>query len=180
MKKLNHLHLLFILLVFHGCHTNSNKKAAQNFYTSQDYYSVPKYDVHIHIFTKSPFFPENCKKENYRLLSVNVNAPDLPAIEEQQDMAIYQLKKFPGEFNYATTFSVDDWNDLGWENRVLSYLKSSFEKGAVAVKVWKNIGMTLKDKDGKFVMIDNARFDIIIDFIAINKITLSGDLGDRR
>src|SRR3954466_7389308 len=105
MKKLNHLQLLFIFLIFQGCQTKNSEKSAQKFYTSEDYYSVPKYDVHIHIFTKSPFFPESCKKDNYRLLSVNVNAPDLPSVEEQQEMALYQTKKFPGEFNYATTFS---------------------------------------------------------------------------
>ena len=178
MKKLNHLHWLLILLLLPGCHNNNNQQAEQKFYTSGDYYSVPKYDVHIHIFTKSPYFPESCKKDNYRLLSVNVNAPDLPPVKEQQEMALYQAKKFPGEFNYATTFSVDDWNDLGWETRVLNYLKNSFDSGAVAVKVWKNIGMTLRDKDGKFVMIDNPRFDKIIDFIAKNKITLIGHLGE--
>jgi hypothetical protein len=181
MKKLNHLHLLVIWLMF-GCQSNNtssnDQSTEQKFYTLQDYYSVPKYDVHIHIFTKSPFFPESCKKDNYRLLSVNVNAPDLPAVEEQQEMALHQVKNFPGLFNYATTFTVDDWNNLGWENRVLGYLKNSFDSGAIAVKVWKNIGMTLRDKDGKFVMIDNPRFDKIIDFIAKNKITLIGHLGE--
>ena len=88
MKKIIYLHLLLTLLAFsYGCKTTNSKNAAGQFYTLQDYYSVPKYDVHIHIFTKSPFFPESCKKENYRLLSVNVNAPDLPSVEEQQEMA---------------------------------------------------------------------------------------------
>ena len=178
MKKLNHLHLLLILATFFACHSNNNQPAEQQFYTIEDYYSVPKYDVHIHIFTRSPFFTESCKKENYNLLSLNVNAPGEPPIEEQQSMGITQKKNFPGLFNYATTFTVDDWNEPGWEKRVLGYLKNSFDSGAVAVKVWKNIGMTLKDKQGKFVMIDNPRFDTVIDFIAKNKITLVGHLGE--
>jgi len=33
------------------------------------------------------------------------------------------------------------------------------------VKIYKVIGMSLKDKNGKLVMIDDARFDPIIDFI---------------
>jgi predicted TIM-barrel fold metal-dependent hydrolase len=180
MKKLNHL--LVLLVAFYGCQSNSQNKsqevAVEEFYTGQDYFSVPKYDVHIHIFTKSPFFTESYKKENYRLLSVNVNAPDTPPIEEQQEMAVHQHKNYPGDFNYATTFSVDNWNSPQWEANVINYLKNSFDKGAVAVKIWKNIGMTLKDKQGKFVMIDNPRFDTIINFIAKNKIPVLGHLGE--
>ena len=184
MKNLNYL--LILLVAFYGCqsnsqdnnHSNSQAAAVEEFYTAQDYFSVPKYDVHIHIFSKSPFFTESYKKENYRLLSVNVNAPDAPPIEEQQEMAVYQHKNFPRDFNYATTFSVDDFNSPQWEANVINYLKSSFDKGAVAVKIWKNIGMTLKDKQGKFVMIDNPRFDTVIAFIAKNKIPVLGHLGE--
>ena len=35
----------------------------------------------------------------------------------------------------------------------------AFADGAVAVKVWKEIGMVLKDPDGHWVMIDDPRFD---------------------
>ncbi|HUQ65444.1 MAG TPA: amidohydrolase family protein [Flavitalea sp.] len=139
---------------------------------------MPKYDVHIHIFTKSPYFIENSIKDNYRLLSINVDAPDTPPIQEQQDMDVFQHQKYGEEFNYATTFSVDEWNSSKWETNALSYLKSSFENGCIAVKIWKNIGMTLKDKDGKFVMVDNPRLDTVINFISKNKIPVIGHLGE--
>jgi len=38
--------------------------------------------------------------------------------------------------------------------------------------------MSLKDKNGKLVMIDDARFDPIIDFIVKNNIPLVGHLGE--
>ncbi len=50
--------------------------------------------------------------------------------------------------------------------------------GAIGVKVWKNIGMVERDKDGNFIMIDNARFDPVIDFIRKSGKTLCGHLGE--
>jgi predicted TIM-barrel fold metal-dependent hydrolase len=82
------------------------------------------------------------------------------------------------QYNFATTFSVDGWNSPQWETMAISNLKNSFGKGAVAVKIWKNIGMTLRDKDGKFVMVDNPRLDTVIDFISKNKLPVIGHLGE--
>ena len=42
------------------------------------------------------------------------------------------------------------------------------------VKIYKVIGMSLKDKNGKLVMIDDARFDPIIDFIVKKQYPFSG------
>ncbi len=52
--------------------------------------------------------------------------------------------------------------------------KKVLAEGAIAVKVWKNIDMELKDKNGKFVMIDDPRFDTIFNFLVKNKIPLIG------
>ena len=40
-------------------------------------------------------------------------------------------------------------------------LDRDFRDGAVAVKIWKNIGMELKDKDGHYVLADNPAFEPI-------------------
>ena len=53
-----------------------------------------------------------------------------------------------------------------------------FPKGAIAVKVWKNIGMELKDRDNNFVMIDHPKFDPVFDFLVKNNIPLIGHLGE--
>lgn len=183
MKRI--IYLASLLLLMQACQDNESSKEEVSkktddvqYYTENDYPNVRKYDVHIHIFTKAPYFVENAEKENYRLLSVNVDAPDAPPIRKQQEMDVAQTKKFPGEFNYATTFSVDDWNSAAWEKNAIAYLENSFEQGAIAVKIWKNIGMTLKDRNGKFVMVDNPRFDTVINFIAKNNVPIIGHLGE--
>ena len=62
--------------------------------------------------------------------------------------------------------------------RQLPALKDSFSKGAIAVKVWKNIGMELKDNDNNFVMIDHPKFEPVFDFLVKNNIPLIGHLGE--
>lgn len=158
----------------------ANKQSVSQFYSMKDYYAVEKYDVHFHAFTYDTSFIEKSKENNFRLLSINGDAPGhgLPTLEEQQEISVYHLKKFPGWFAYATAFKAGSFNKDDWQEKTLAHLDESFKKGAIAVKVWKNIGMDLKDKDGKFVMIDDPRFDTIWRFLIRNNITLIGHIGE--
>src|SRR3954452_17272778 len=173
--------LLTLLVLFSNCSsTKSNvpdEKAA--FYATSDFTSVKKYDVHVHVDTDQPAFLQQAIADNFQLITINwddVNDP--PPMEEQQKIALQQIKTFPGRINYATTFSIRNFNDSNWQQRTISYLKNSFEKGAIAVKIYKVIGMSLRDKDGKLVMIDDPRFDPVIDFIVKNNMPVVGHLGE--
>lgn len=194
MKNVRNLYILclFTLLVlFQNCtekkknvSDNSTSQTAGNgtgasYYTEADFPSVKKFNSHVHISNFDSTFIKQARADNFRLLTVNVNSPSKP-VEEQQHVALQLVKTFPGEIFYATAFSVKNFNSPGWQQQTLDYLKSSFRNGAIAVKVWKNIGMELKDSKGKFVMINNPAFDTIINFIEKNNITLIGHLGEPR
>src|SRR5690606_34599815 len=98
--------------------------------------------------------------------------------EEQEDFSVSLLERFPGAIAFATAFSLENYNAPEWEEETIAFLQNSFSRGAIAVKVWKNIGMELKDEEGHLVMIDNPRFDPILDFIKEQNITLIGHLGE--
>jgi hypothetical protein len=117
-------------------------------------------------------------EDHFRLLTINVDVPALAPVEEQQKIALYQVKAFPDRIAYATSFTVRNWNDEDWQEKSIAYLKHSFANGAVAIKIWKNIGMELKDKNGKLVMIDNPRFDPLFDYLEKNNIPVIGHLGE--
>ena len=87
--------------------------------------------------------------------------------KNNKKVAIELSKAFPGIVNYACTFSLKNFNDDTWIEETLSVLKASIFKGAIAVKVWKNIGMELKDRDNNFVMIDHPKFGAVFDFLGI-------------
>ena len=60
----------------------------------------------------------------------------------------------------------------------LDDLKQSFKSGAVAVNVWKNIGMTLRDQNNAFILIDNDLFDPIFDYLEKKGMPLLGHIGE--
>ena len=169
----------FIAILFGHCSGPGRQKAEADFYTDSDYYQVKKADVHVHINTAQTYFITFSEKENFRLIDLNVDAPGYPSIEQQRSFLIRHIRAFPDELSFCTTFRTDNgFGDSGWQRKTIAYLQSSFDSGAIGVKVWKNIGMTLRDKSGKFVMIDDPRFDPIIDFIAKSEKTLVGHLGE--
>lgn len=183
--KFKHLYLIVLCVFLQNCaqtkKTSSGEKSSKSrFYTADDFKTVEKYDTHVHLNVEDTTFIKQAKEDNFRLLTINVNTIDYPPIEDQRSIALRLIKACPGRLAYATTFTVKNWGSDEWQPQTLAYLKESFEKGAIAVKVWKNIGMELRDKDGKFVMIDDTRFDPILDFIEKNHITLIGHLGEPR
>jgi len=175
---------VFCIFLQNCTQTKSNsateKEAKSGFYTLEDFENVEKYDAHVHLNIYDSTFIQQAQKDNFRLLTVNVNTAYYPTVGEQQKVALRLVETYPDRLAYATAFNLNDWGTDKWQPQTLAYLEDSFKKGAIAVKIWKNIGMELKDKNGKFVMIDDSRFEPILNFIEKNNITLLGHLGEPR
>lgn len=179
-----------VLLILILCFLLTFKAQAQNirassssrseFYTKEDFKNVEKYDTHVHLNIYDTTFINQAKRDKLRLLTVNVNPAYYPSVEDQEKVALQLVKDFPDRVSYATTFTVDNWGTKEWLPETLAYLENSFKQGAIAVKIWKNIGMGLKDKNGKFVMIDDSRFEPVLKMIEKNNITLLGHIGEPR
>jgi predicted TIM-barrel fold metal-dependent hydrolase len=50
-------------------------------------------------------------------------------------------------------------------DQVKRWLDASFEKGAVMVKIWKEVGMEIRDREGRFILPDDPLFDPIYAFL---------------
>ncbi|MCE6988546.1 amidohydrolase family protein [Dyadobacter sp. CY323] len=189
MKTLsNQLAFTIVLLAFlNGCNQEKKNDTGQEQtapvsdtakYTMEDFGSVAKINTHIHFKTFDTTFIVQARKDNFKLVTVNVNSSYSPSIEEQQELAVNLVKLYPKDLAYATTISVEDFDEPEWEQKTIAYLKKSFENGAIAVKIWKNVGMELKDKNGKYVMIDDPKFDSVLDFMEQNNVTFLGHIGE--
>ncbi len=173
-------------LLLQNCDTTAKKATSDeteavpklDFYTAADFNTVEKYDTHVHINVVDSTFIDQAKKDNLRLLTVNVNSGR--PVEEQRSVALKLVKEFPDRLHFATAFNLNNWGTEKWLPQTIAYLKESFDQGAIAVKIWKNIGMELKDANGKWVMIDDERFDSVLNFIEKNNITVLGHLGEPR
>jgi hypothetical protein len=170
---------LVCIFLFENCNSNKvsdNGESESTYYTIEDFKSISKIDAHVHIRTGDSAFAILAKEHNFRLLTLNTDED--PGIEIQNEFAIQQVQAFPEVVFYATTISVTDWGSDSWEKETIAYLKNSFSRGAVAVKLYKNIGMELKDKYGNLIMVSDSTFDPIINFIVKEHIPLIGHFGE--
>lgn len=177
------IYLVIIILLGFTFSCNSgqsdkNERSQTSYYSMEDYDLVKKIDAHVHIRTADPAFMEQAREDNFRLLTVVVDED--PGIDLQQEHAILAVKNFPDVVAFATTIAVDHWSSDQWEAETLANLENSLAEGAIGVKIYKNIGMELRDEQGDFVMIDHPRFAPIFEFLSDRKIPVLGHLGEPR
>lgn len=128
-------------------------------YSEADFAHVAKFDAHVHANVSDPRFLEVARRDGFELLSINVDYPDFPALQTQATVAHEMRAKDSERFHFATTFSMQGFGTPDWTARTNRALDDAFARGAVAVKVWKNIGMVATDAQGKRVFLDDPRFD---------------------
>lgn len=142
------------------------------------YYGQKKIDAHIHHNVNRTAILDEATAEGFRLLTINTDIDDFISTNEQRKVAIQCGKKKPGFLNFIATFSLEGWGTPDWQEKALHQIKTGWEKGAVAVKIWKNIGMELRDINGNFVMADHPVFDPIYEFLVTHEIPLAAHLGE--
>lgn len=177
------LGLLYIFaagLAYEPHPSSGNGTNPARYYSPEDFNSVNKFDIHIHINTEQEHFIKQAIEDNFRFLDIVDDRPFGLPMAEQQKLAIHHLKNYPQQMAFATTFSVNQWDRKDWVDSTIAHLKHSFAKGASAVKIWKNIGMDLRDANGDFVMVDHPRIDSVLNFLAENHIPLLGHNGEPR
>ncbi len=141
---------------------------------------IQKIDAHVHINTKKPGIIKLAQTEGFKLFTLVTQSSDLKRIESQRQFARFQQEKYVNVLGWATTFYMGNWSGPDWESETIKQLAKDFKNGAVAVKVWKDIGMTFRDERGHFIMIDHPALGPVFDFIAGQKIPLVAHCGEPR
>ncbi len=142
------------------------------------YRDIPKIDGHLHLNTQRPAMMKEAADEGFSLLTINTEVPFFPDIDDQQKFAVDRDAPHNDKIDFITTFSTENWGETGWQDEAISQIETGLNRGAVGVKTWKNIGMELKDNEGKFVMADHPSFDPIYSFLEKNGIPLLAHLGE--
>jgi predicted TIM-barrel fold metal-dependent hydrolase len=132
--------------------------AGDEYYSRDDFAQVEKIDAHVHIHGRGDGFMAQAIRDHMRILTINVDYPDFPSLPAQQHDAVSLKSRYPGRVAFAAAFSVENFNQPDWAKGALKQVNGALKEGAVGVKVWKNIGMSLRDPDGRYVMLDDPRF----------------------
>lgn len=147
-------------------------------YTAADFERVRKFDAHVHANVDDDAFLEIARRDGFELLSINVDYPDFPALERQAEVAEALRGRDPERFHFATTFSMAGFGEPNWAERIIAGIDAALERGAIAVKVWKNIGMVARDARGERVFLDDARFDDVMRHIEARGVPLIAHQGE--
>jgi predicted TIM-barrel fold metal-dependent hydrolase len=147
------------LLVGIALATSTAAAAAPDSYSEADFVRIPKFDVHVHDNVARDALLDIARKDNFELLSINVDYPDFPPLALQARAAMLHSSEDSRHFHFATAFSMKGFGEPGWTERTNAAIDAAVANGAVAVKVWKNIGMVIKDEHGKHIFLDDPRFD---------------------
>ncbi|MBW4330669.1 amidohydrolase [Stakelama sp. CBK3Z-3] len=153
---------------------------AQDRYSEADFAKVAKFDAHVHYNYDSPAFLRIARDDGFELLTINVDYPDFPPLDTQARIAEKYHRLDPEHLRYSTTFSMKGFGTPGWTKRIEATLDRAFANGAIAVKVWKNIGMVETDPQGKRVFLDDPRFDPVMAHIKKAGVPLIAHQGEPR
>lgn len=178
MKKITLLILTTLFFCTVGMLLLNSCQKSVEYYSNSDFDSVKKIDVHLHINTDDARYLEFAAQHNFRILSPNVDA-GVP-IEKQLGIAAVHRKNHPDKFAFLGAFYVDSFGTAGFVDGVIQQIDKSLEQGASGAKIWKNVGMTLKNSNDEFVMVDDPAFDPIFQYLIDNEITLMGHIGEPR
>jgi len=162
-----------VLLAIGAC-----AQAAPPNYSMDDFPKVRKLDAHVHGNVVSPALIEQARADNFELMSINVDYPDFPALADQRAAALAQLKMDPARFHWATTFSMQGFGEPGWADKVGAGLASDAKQGAKAVKIWKNVGMSERNKAGQLIRIDDPALSPVADKVQALGLTFIAHQGE--
>jgi len=142
---------------------------------------LDRIDAHAHLFNTSPAIYRMLDRLNLRIVNICVVDKYDPGFEEaepQHETARQVFSGTNGRAAWCSTFDPQDWESPGFAARAIASLDKTFEDGAIAVKIYKSIGMELKSKSGEYLMPDNAVFDPIYEALIARDKTLYAHLAE--
>jgi len=137
-------------------------------------------DTHTHVFHPSPLFNQMMQRLNLHIIDILVvdDHEKHSALSEERVRATSVIQQNPERMQLCTTFDPYKFNTPGFTENAIHGIDADFAEGAIAVKVWKNVGMEVKNSEGKYVLPDDPAFEPIYSDIAAHNKTLVAHLAD--
>ncbi len=143
--------------------------------TLRAFAAIHPIDVHVHVFKTDPAFQKMLERLNLKLMDILVmddTNPHRKQLQQQIDDARALVQASRGHVVLCTTFDPYQFGSTSFSADAIKQIDRDFAQGAVAVKIWKNIGMEIKDSSGQYVMADDPKFEPIYKDIASHGKTL--------
>jgi predicted TIM-barrel fold metal-dependent hydrolase len=146
----------------------------------QAFAAMEPIDTHVHAFQTDPAFADLMAHLQLHVLDICV--ADTHGIYSKLATELARAKDFVaasrGHARLCVTFDPFTFQQKDFAQNTVKQLHQQFAEGAVAVKIWKNIGMELKSADGQYVMPDDPAFEPIYREIAAENKTLVAHIAE--
>jgi predicted TIM-barrel fold metal-dependent hydrolase len=173
--------LILVASVLLSGSSNGTKSALPPAADLASFSALAPFDAHVHLYKDDPAFGALFKHLNLRVLNILViddRDPFGKALEPQRSDAIKVRHVTDGRALFCTTFSPYGFEDPGFAQRTIRQLDADFAEGAIAVKIYKVMGMEMKSKAGKYVMPDDPAFEPIYQSIAAHNRTVVAHIAE--
>lgn len=185
---------LILIFVMAGCHKQPQPKTdtsaaattapVSGSFTPQElpqFAALGAIDTHTHVYRSTPKFYAMLKKLNLHILDMTLKGGTLPQftdLPKEKAEAWQVVHGSDGYVAFCSTFDPYRFSQPDFAPTAIRNINQDFKKGAVAVKIWKNVGMEIKDAKGKYIMPDNPVFEPIFKDIESHHKTLIAHLAD--
>jgi len=160
---------------------SAQPEQARNQQALKSFAALNPIDVHVHVFKTDAAFQALLERLHLTLVNILVVDDTLTyrkQLQPQVDDALALVRSSRGHVALCTTFDPYKFNDSSFSTEAVKQLDENFRQGAIAVKIWKNMGMEIKDSNGKFIMPDDPKFEPIYKDIAKRGKTLMSHVAE--
>lgn len=140
-----------------------------------------KIDVHTHYFAPRGYLVPLLERWHARavILNYTMGEPDSVVRRRWADVVALQ-RSAPDRFWMATTFDPTVIDRPDFAQRTIAQLQGDFAQGAVMLKIWKDLGLEVRDRTRRFVQIDDPRLQPIWDYLSSHHIPVLAHTADPR
>jgi predicted TIM-barrel fold metal-dependent hydrolase len=147
----------------------------------QAFAAIEPIDTHAHVRRSDPAFTAMLDRLNLHLLDilvVNDQDAEEKNLQSERSAALAFIHASDGRASLCTSFDPYKMHDPDFAGHAIRELDNDFNHGAIAVKIWKNVGVQIKDANGHYVLPDDPAFSPIYRDIASHNKTLVAHVAD--
>lgn len=179
-----------LLIALTACKSRSVQKSAESpgaaaggFSTAElrNFTALQPIDAHAHVLRVDPGLNALLDRLNLHLLDillVDDKNPDMSNLQTEKAAAEAFIRSANGRAALCTTFDPYNIGRPKFAANAIRDLNDDFAHGAVAVKVYKNLGMEIRNAKGNSVLPDNPALSPIYADISAHKITMIAHFAD--
>ena len=161
-------------------------KAVSGPFTSRElreFTALDPIDTHTHVYRNDAAFYAMLNRLNLHVVDILVvddhaHDPISKNLSAESEAALKFVHGSDGRAVLCTSFDPYKLGESGFAANAIRGLNRQFSQGAIAVKLWKNVGMEIKDGNGNYILPDNPIFEPIYKDIAAHHKTLIAHVAD--